>query len=165
MRTHGDRPDRSPMIWRLARSLTRLLRDGRGMSAVEFALATPIITALVAPVVDLGMAFAEQIQVQQAAQAGAQYALLHGFNSTSISSAVTSATTLNVSASPAPSQSCGCPTGTAITATTCGNTCSNGDNAGSYVFVNARVAYTPLVPYSFFGSSTTLASTATLRVQ
>jgi len=149
----------------VCRWLGRLAHNRAGMTAVEFALATPIVLAVIGPAADLGIAFAEQIQVQQAAQAGAQYALLHGFNSTSISNAVTAATTLGVSAAPAPSQSCGCPTGTSLTATTCGTTCSNGENAGSYVFVNAQATYTPVAPYSFFGSSVTLAAQATVRVQ
>ena len=165
MRTHSDGPAERVTMSGWLRRLARLFADARGMSAVEFALATPIVMALVAPVGDLGIAFAQQIQVQQAAQAGAQYALLHGFNSTNISSAVTAATTLGVSASPAPSQSCGCPTGTAITTATCGTNCSNGEVAGSYVTINAQVSYTPVVPYSFFGSSTTLAAQATVRVQ
>jgi Flp pilus assembly protein TadG len=145
--------------------LGRLLRNQAGMSAIEFALASPVLLAIVAPTADLGVAFSEQIQVQQAAQAGAQYALLHGFSSTSISNAVTSATVLNVTATPAPSQSCGCPNGTGITAATCGTTCSNGENAGEYVYVNAQTTYTPVVPYSLFGSSVTLTAQATVRVQ
>lgn len=149
----------------LFRWLGRLARNQAGMSALEFALATPILLAVVSPVADLGVAFSEEIQVQQAAQAGAQYALLHGFNGTAISSAVTGATALSVSATPAPSQSCGCPNGTAIVAATCGTSCSNGENAGSYVFVNAQATYTPVVPYSLFGSSVTLVAQSTIRVQ
>ena len=149
----------------LRRWLGRLARNQAGMSAIEFALATPMLLAVVTPVADLGIAYSQQIQVQQAAQAGAQYALLHGFNSTAITSAVTAATKLAVSATPAPSQVCGCPTGTAITTTTCGNTCANGDSAGAYVTVNAQIPYVPTLPYSVLGSSVTLVAQATVRVQ
>src|SRR6266567_5980007 len=101
---------------RWAGGLASLARAERGNAAIEFALATPILLGLLVPVADLGIAFSQQIQVQQAAQAGAQYALLHGWNSSAITNAVTAATNLpGVSAAPAPTESCGCPTGTAIT--------------------------------------------------
>jgi Flp pilus assembly protein TadG len=153
-------------IGRWSRRLRRLVRCDSGNSAIEFGLAAPILIGLLVPVADLGIAFAEQIQVQQAAQAGAQYALLHGYDNAAISSAVTNGTTLSaVSATPAPSQSCGCPTGTAITTASCGSTCANGETAGSYVWVNAQAAHTPLLPYSVLGDSVTLAATTAVRVQ
>lgn len=143
-----------------------LRRSEHGNAALEFALASPILLVLLVPMADLGIAFSEQIQVQQAAEAGAQYALLHGYDSSKISGAVTAATTLtSVSAAPAPSQSCGCPTGSAITAASCGSTCGDGEAAGSYVFVNAQASYTPQLPYSVLGSGVTLTAQATVRVQ
>jgi len=146
--------------------LKGLAHANGGNSAIEFALATPILIGLLVPVADLGIAFSQQLQVQEAAQAGAQYALLHGFNSGAISNAVTNATTLpSVTASPAPSQSCGCPTGTTIASATCSTTCPNGETVGTYVFVNARSAYTPALPYSMLGSGVTLTAQAAVRVQ
>jgi len=154
------------ILQRWARRVAFLARAERGNAAIEFALATPILTGLLVPVADLGMAFSQQLQVQEAAQAGAQYALLHGFNNTAISNAVSNATTLpGVSAAPAPTQSCGCPTGTTIAAAACASTCSNGETAGTYVFVNAQAAYTPALPYSVLGSGVTLTAQATVRVQ
>jgi len=146
--------------------LALLARAERGNAAIEFALATPILLGLLVPVADLGIAFTQQIQVQQAAQAGAQYALLHGWNSSAISNAVTAATNLpGIGAAPAPTESCGCPTGTTISAATCASTCANGETAGTYVFVNAQSAYTPVLPYSVLGSGVTLTAKATVRVQ
>jgi len=37
-----------------------LARDRRGMSAVEFGLATPVFLAMLTPVIDLGLAFSQQ---------------------------------------------------------------------------------------------------------
>src|SRR6267142_4947307 len=91
------------ILRRSARRFVLLMRADRGNAAIEFALATPILLGLLVPVADLGIAFTQQIQVQQAAQAGAQYALLHGYSSSAISNAVTAATNLpGVSAAPAP---------------------------------------------------------------
>jgi len=108
-----------------------LARAETGTSAVEFALAAPLLLGLLMPVADLGLAYSEQIQVQQAAQAGAQYASLHAWNSTSISAittAVTSATKLSsLTASPAPRQACGCPDGSKVAAATCNSLCADGE--------------------------------------
>ena len=149
--------------------LRDLLRAAEGTAAVEFALVAPILMGMLVPVADLSMAFAQRMQVQQAAQAGAQYALLHPWNSSSasnISNAVTAASNLSgVSASPAPFQFCGCPNGSAIASATCGSTCSDSTTAGYYVTVSARYTYTPAVPYSLLGSSVTLSAQSTVRVQ
>ena len=137
-----------------------------GVAAVEFALAATVLVIVLTPVVDLGMAFYQQMQVQDAAQAGAQYAAAKGWNSSGIQNAVTSASTnMTISASPAPSESCGCPNGTSVVTATCNSSCTNGQTAGTYVTVNAQASYTPILPYSFFGSSTTLAATSTVRIK
>src|SRR6266568_5787277 len=161
----GGRPP-TTILRRWVRRLALLARAERGNAAIELGLATPILLGLLVPVADRGIAFTQQIQVQQAAQAGAQYALLHGYSSSAISNAVTAATNLpGVSAAPAPSQSCGCPTGTAIAAAACSSTCSNGETAGTYVYVNAQSSYNPVLPYSVLGSGVTLTAQATVRVQ
>lgn len=136
-----------------------------GTAAVEFAFCATILMAMLTPVIDLGMAFYQQMQVQTAANAGADYAMVHGWNSTAISDAVTGATPLSISVNPAPAESCGCPNGTAITAATCSSLCANGHVAGTYVTVSAQATYVPVVPYSILGSSTTLQGSATVRIQ
>ena len=136
-----------------------------GSAAVEFSIAAPVLAIMFVPMIDIGMAVYQQMQVQDAAQAGAQYAMAHGWNSSSIQSAVTSATTLSVSATPAPSKSCGCPDGSSVSAATCGSTCSDGRTAGSYVTVSAQATYTPLLPYPTMGTSVTLSAQATARIQ
>ena len=148
--------------------LRLLPRSDRGSAAVEFGLAAPILVGLLVPVADLGIAYSQKILVDQAAQAGAQYAALHPWNSnsaTEIANAVTSATTLPIAATPAPRQICGCPTGSTITEVTCGNICSNTETAGYYVVVNGQLPYTPVLPYSVLGNSVTLASQTTVRIR
>jgi TadE-like protein len=149
--------------------LVRLSGAVNGVTAVEFALAAPILLGLLTPVADLGLAYSQQIQVQQAAQAGAQYASLHPWNSNSaaaITNAVTSATRLGaLIADPAPSQTCGCPNGSTVGAATCGSLCADGGQAGYYVVVHARLAYSPILPYSLLGNSAVLTAQATVRAQ
>jgi Flp pilus assembly protein TadG len=150
---------------RVRTRLAALLAARDGSAAMEFSLAAPVLAIIFVPMIDIGMAVYQQMQVQDAAQAGAQYAMAHGWNSSSIQSAVTSATALSVSASPAPSKSCGCPDGSSVSAASCGSTCSDGQPAGSYVTVSAQATYTPLLPYPSMGSSVTLSAQATARIQ
>ncbi|HYM04782.1 MAG TPA: TadE/TadG family type IV pilus assembly protein [Stellaceae bacterium] len=149
----------------LTQAVARLLRGRQGSSAVEFALVLPILIATLTAVVDLGMGFYEQMQVRNAAQAGASYATLHGFQATAIQNAVTSAVPLpGVTALPAPTQSCGCATGTGIGAAACNSTCPNGQTAGTYVSVSAQVTFRPFLPYPFLGSPLVLTGQASARI-
>ncbi len=137
-----------------------------GTAAIEFAMIGSVLVTLLLAGVDLGMAFYSDMQVQTSAQSGAEYAVLHGFNSGSITSAVTNATSASgISASPAPSQFCGCVSGTAINATTCGSVCADGMTAGTYVTVTATRSYTTLIPYPSLPASFTQAATSTVRIQ
>jgi Flp pilus assembly protein TadG len=154
---------------RSLKSCSRLMtafRSDCGMAAVEFAIGATLLTALFVPLIDLGIGFYQKMQVQDAAQAGAQYALAHGWNSTAIQTAVVSATTLSsISASPAPAEICGCPQGTSVSPSSCGGTCASGQTAGTYVTVSAQAAYSPLIPYPVLGRSVMLTAQATARIQ
>ena len=137
-----------------------------GASAVEFGIIAPVLAAVLVPLIDLGLAFYQQMQVDDAAQAGAQYAMAHGWNTSAIQSAVTGATALaTVSATPAPARSCGCPSGTAVAAADCGSTCDDGQSARTYVTVSAQATYTTLIPYPTIGNSVVLSAQSTVRVQ
>jgi Flp pilus assembly protein TadG len=136
------------------------------VSSVEFALAAPLLITILTVLVDFGVGFYEKMQVEDAAQAGAQYALIHGWDSSAIQNAVTNATTLSgVTASPVPTKTCGCPSGTAVTTATCGAVCSNGLSAGTYVTVNAQASYTPWISYAVLGTNVTLTAQSVARIQ
>lgn len=149
--------------------LASLRRATAGTSATEFAIAAPMFFIMLVPLVDLGLGLTEKMQVNGAAAAGSQYALLNGFNQSQIVQAVQNGTSLGgVSASPLPTQSCGCPnaSGTGVTTVSCGSTCaSTGEGAGTYVTVYARVNYVPLLSYASLGSSVTLSASSTVRIQ
>ena len=152
----------------VADRLRRLLGCSRGVAAVEFALAAPILLGALVPVADLGIAFAKQQQLRQAVQAGAQYAASQPWHqkASAIAGAVTAATPLSgVAVSPSPYQLCGCPNGSGITPTTCGNPARIMRLAGYYVVVSAQLPYTPVLPYSLLGSSTILSAQSTIRIR
>lgn len=152
------------------RVLPRTLKDlgnTEGLAGIEFAILVPILLMLTVCTIDLGMAAYDVMQVENAAQAGSEYAAVHGFNSSSISSAITSATSLSgISASPAPAEYCGCPSGsTSITTATCGSTCTDGSMAGTYVTSSATATYTTFIHYPLLPASFTFVNTATARIQ
>ena len=63
-----------PYLAQIGARIGALARDRRGMSAVEFGLAAPVFLAMLTPVIDIGLAFSQQIRVNQAVESGAQYA-------------------------------------------------------------------------------------------
>jgi Flp pilus assembly protein TadG len=137
-----------------------------GLAAIEFAVIAPLLVLMMVSTVDLGLGFYSAMQVQNAAQAGAQYAALHTFNATSISSAVLNATSFKgISASPSPIQFCGCPSKTTVATATCGTKCADGTAAATYVRVSAKGTYTTLLPYPRIPSSFPLAAHSTVRTQ
>jgi hypothetical protein len=142
------------------------LRDRRAVSAIEFALASPIILMLGLLTFDLGMGAYRQMQVQSAAQAGAEYVVVNGFDRTAIASAVASATPYSgISLSPDPVKFCGCPGASGLTTTSCGATCSNGRGAGTYVSVYTAATYSPIISYPGVPNSFSLAGQSTVRLQ
>jgi len=166
-----------PCSARIGARIGALARDRRGMSAVEFGLAAPVFLAMLTPVIDLGLAFSQQIRVNQAVEAGAQYASSNPYAGTSwasaVSSAITNATSLSVNPSVG-AETCGCPnsTSTAIVTGSYGtppnctsNSCPDGSSPGYYVTITGNVTYTSVMPYSILGSSATLSSQAVVRVE
>ena len=143
-----------------------LLRRRGGNTAIEFAMIAPVLAGMLVGMTDLGVGIYENMEVRNAAQAGAQYAVAKGWDSTAIQNAVTGSSSMSgISASPAPAQSCGCASGTTIAAAACGSACPGGATAGTYVTVNAQAQYTPLFAYPGLPSPMTLSAQSTVRIQ
>jgi Flp pilus assembly protein TadG len=142
------------------------LANTEALAGIEFGLLVPILLMLTVCTVDLGIAAYDVMQVENAAQAGGEYATVHGYNVTSISNAITSATTLSgLTASPAPTEFCGCPSSSGITTATCNSTCSDGSIAGVYVAASATATYTTLIHYPMLPPTFTFVNKATARIQ
>lgn len=136
-----------------------------GVAAIEFAVTASCLVLLMICVVDLGMGFYRKMQVQSAAQNGANYVMLHGFDATSIASAVTTATSFaDLSASPAPVQYCGCPSNTGIASGICSSVCADGSTPITYVLVSAQGTYNTVLSYPLIPSSIVLTAQARVRV-
>ena len=153
--------------WRSLINLLRTLRDdAAGVASIELAVMAPALVVMMICTVDLGMGIYRNMQVQNAAQAGAQYAMMHPFDANQIASIVSSATgSQGISASPAPLQYCGCATTAGVSNVACGSTCPAGAIYGNYVQVSTQGTYTTLLPYPMIASSFTLTAQSNVRVQ
>lgn len=149
----------------LRRLVRRFVRNARGAAAVELGLIAPVLVGIVVPMVDLGLGAYQKMEVQDAAESGAQYALEHGWNQTSVQNAATNTTPLSgVTATAA--ESCHCVTSGAIgSAVTCGTTCADGSTAGTYVTVNTSATYTMLVNYPGLTNPMTLTGYSMIRIE
>ncbi|MFL5239981.1 MAG: TadE/TadG family type IV pilus assembly protein [Rhizomicrobium sp.] len=154
------------VLRRLGISWNAVAKDRRGIAAVEFAILVPVLILMAVCTTDLGLAVYANMRVADSAEAGSGYAMLHGFDSTAIASAVTSAGNLSgLAATPAPTQFCGCPGSSGITSAICGSTCSGGNSAGTYVRASATVVYHTLMTYPIIPSQYTFASNSTVRIK
>ena len=164
----------------IAEFARRLRRDRSGAAAVELGLVAPILVGILVPMADLGMGAYAQMRVQDAAAAGAQYALEHGFSTGSIQTAVQEATSLgsNVTLTATPAEVCYCansstlapPPGdsTAPAPPCAASACSDGSTPGTFVTVKTTYTYRPFVAFSIPGlnipSSYTLNGSAVVRI-
>jgi Flp pilus assembly protein TadG len=137
-----------------------------GLAAIEFAIIAPVLVLALICTADLGLGIYHKMQVENAAQAGAEYAVVHGFTASAITAAVTQATSFSgISASPAPIQFCGCASTAGVTSANCSSTCTGGVAAGTYVTVSAQGTYTTILHYPTMPTSFTFASQSTVRLQ
>jgi Flp pilus assembly protein TadG len=141
-----------------------------GVAAIELAMVSPLVVTGVLGAGELGISIFRETQVNFAAQAGADFALAHGFNTTKVSNAIVNATTYTaITATPGPSQFCGCPTATGVSvasgAPPCSATCSGGATAGTYVTASSQAQFSPIIPNPWQTSTVTLAAQATVRIK
>ena len=144
----------------------RLKRADSGTGALEFAFVAPLLIILLLGVADFGIGYWDDMEVGNAARAGAEYAIKKGWDTTSIQNAITNATGLSgITATPAPAQTCGCPSATqGVVAQTCGVTCSSGSTPGTYVTASAQYSYRTLVPWPWISNPVTLSASTTVRI-
>jgi Flp pilus assembly protein TadG len=141
-----------------------------GASLVEFTLFAPILVIMSIYMVDFGLLFFRNMEVQNAAQAGVDWAVANrDYNSADISAAVTNSTNykaVNVS-SGYPKEQCGCPSNSPTTFTTYTNacTCSGGSNGGVYVTVKTQATYNSFIPYGLISKTYTLTAQSMARIK
>ena len=147
-----------------------------GTAAIEFGFFLPFLLLLLMGTVELGLSMYEAMQVSNAVDAGALYAAKNGFNATNIGSATTGASVLSsqlnaLSATPAPTQFCGCPSAAGSISNlgppnsgACSATACSGSPAGTYVQVNASLDHTAIFPTSW-GIPAAFTAQAVVRIK
>jgi Flp pilus assembly protein TadG len=151
-------------FWTLRRFLSRPAHETSGTAAVEFGLIVPVLVLMVVAVADIGLGVVRKMQVEDAVQLGAAYAVVHGFDVSAISTIVTGGDS-TISASPPPALSCGCAAGSSVTVVGCGSTCPGGATAGTYVTVSAQTTYNTTLNYGVVRASYDLSAQSTVRLQ
>ena len=137
-----------------------------GSAAVEAALILPILLALMTGLFDLGFAFYESMQVQSAADAGAQYAAQNTWDTAKIATVVSGATGgASITATPAPSQFCACPTGGTLANISCASTCANGTTPSLYALVKAQKLHETILRWPSLPQPLTLTGQSITRIQ
>jgi Flp pilus assembly protein TadG len=155
---------RGPGLFR--RFFSRAASNTSGAVAVEFGFMVPVLAFMVIAVTDIGLGVYRKMQVENAAQAGIEYAIVHGFDVSAISNAVTSATNSSaITASPSPTTFCGCATGAGINTASCGTTCPGGALAATYTTASAQATYNTIMDYPFLPSTYTFSKQSTARLQ
>lgn len=140
--------------------------DTSGAAAIEFGILVPLFGLMVISVADIGLGVYRKMQVEDAAQAGAQYAIARGFDTSGISGAVTSAVNSTaVTASPTPIKFYGCLNGTDINVVPSGTSCPDGTQARTYTTVYAQGNYSTLFNYGVVPEAYTINAQSTVRLQ
>jgi uncharacterized membrane protein len=137
-----------------------------GLAAVEAALIMPLLLLLMTGLFDLGFAVYENMQVQSAADAGAQYASKNAWDVVKITAVVVGATGGGaITATPAPSTFCACPTGGTLSApVVCTINCANGNAPSLYGLVSAQKLHSTVISYPGLPKPLTLSGEARARL-
>ncbi|THD80542.1 MAG: pilus assembly protein [Phenylobacterium sp.] len=149
----------------VARACRRLAKAEDGAAAVEFAFVLPMFMLLMAGLLDGARLINASLQVRAAAQAGATYAQLNGWNPTGIAAAITAATPLQANASLPAAPFQGCIKNLQIVAPNGGGNCTSSQPVGSFVTVGANGAFKPLMPWPQVVWPTSVTANATVRIQ
>lgn len=124
---------------------SRIWAAKEGLGAIELGFIAPFLLTLLLGIIDFGMAYWQQMQIANAADAGAQWGMSNAYNGTSIQTVAQSATNLALSASNiAPSNPYGCATSTGVAIYSMGSTCPDGSTPKQYIVVSAKICYSTL---------------------
>lgn len=138
----------------------------RAVAATEFAIAAGALGLMMMGIYDYGNSAWHKLQVHNAVRAGTAWAAYHGFDAAKIATVITTASNYPaITASPAPTQICGCPQASGIVETACGSPCSGGVSAGKYVRVTARADYNFVLPLPGRGGMVTMSAAGIARLE
>lgn len=165
------------------------LRRRRGVAALEFAVASPLLIMMLGGAADLGLAQYSRAMLANGVAAGAEYAYLIGSgaspanvgttvtqanitsvvqNASGLPNATSSVTVTFSSISPGvpgPGWYCLTGTGPTVTPSSQGTTCTDGSAAGYYVSLKASYTVNGLMNGFMAALTQTVSEQATVKVQ
>jgi Flp pilus assembly protein TadG len=133
------------------------------VAAIEFGLLAPVLMVLLFGLVDVGALTYQEMEVVAAAHAGAAYVIQNGYSAGGVSTAVTGATGMTITATPAPSTQSACAN-TGALVVTANATCSDGSKPGTYVVITAQATFTPIITWTSFGLPSSLTAQTMVRI-
>ena len=136
----------------LSNQLRRLKRDERGVAAVEFAIAAPVMLFGLVIMTDLGLATNEHMTLDQAVRAGADFVMSDISDQTEIEKLITAAATGTYSSTPSAQEvsqrpavsvvmTCECPENPGVTVSCSGTLCANMLPSSMYYTLSASKTY------------------------
>ena len=149
----------------IRKTFGRCWRGERGVAALELGLMTPFLVLFLVGVVELGTAAYEAMQAQNAAEAGAIYAVHQGYDDTDAIEAAVEGATENDDVSASVEQFCACPSESGLITTDCDSACDDDNAPGQYVQIQAEVTHVALLSFPGFSVPETLRGTSLVRVE
>lgn len=130
----------------------RLFGATEGVSAVEFALVSPVFILILVGIIDLGAVVRDKIELSNAAATAARYVLNENYSEAFLVDVATSGSSLDSADITATVTSvCGCSGGVAAT---CGSTCADGQSPGTYMVVSLSKISEMILTYPGFDDIT-----------
>jgi Flp pilus assembly protein TadG len=137
-------------------------RAQKGVAALEFGLAVPLLAVLITAIVEIGYSMYQAMQVAYVAESGLGYAQKYGWKSSDIARSAANSTSLS-GVTVTPTQYCACPSASGLATAACGSSCSSGSAAGQYIKVSVSVQRKSIIGTTGFGLPSTLSAQAILR--
>lgn len=149
--------------------MRRLFGDQRAVAAAEFAIAVPVVLALMAWILDFSTMERNRAQLVNGVANAAQYAILTGttVNTATLTSIAQKTSMLTGVVASVAGPGCYCTeyAPTRLVDATCGATCGNGNIAATYVTVTATFAFVPVLPGLSHVVNTTLSEQRSVLLQ
>jgi hypothetical protein len=142
----------------------RICADRRGVAAVEFVIAFPVLALILAGLIDYSRLASQRMQVRSAAQSGADFALREGWDEAAVQQSIIGSTKLQISAAPAPRVVRGCLSNSEIIETVA-EICPSGTKSGTFVIASAQATFKPLMPWPGIAVPNVISGSAFVRIQ